>query len=124
MSLNFSKEHNHEMFPLEAMRFLPANRSISPEDEKQILLFKEAGLSVRQIMRVLELEKNLGHGELPFIEKDVRNLFGRVKRLIGADDVKNLLEYMKCANQENKKFQYSFTMDEERKLENIFCCSA
>lgn len=54
----FSKQHNHEMLPLEAMRFLPANRNISPEDEKQILLFKEAGLSVRQIIRVLELEKN------------------------------------------------------------------
>ncbi|KAL2900679.1 Protein FAR1-RELATED SEQUENCE 11 [Bienertia sinuspersici] len=55
----FSKEHNHEMLPPEAMRFLPANRSISQEDEKQILLFKEAGLSVRQICEFWSLKKIL-----------------------------------------------------------------
>lgn len=38
--------------------------------------------------------------------------------------MKNILEYLKLENEENKKFQYSFTMDEERRLENIFWCSA
>lgn len=78
------------MLALEAMRFLPVNRNINLEDKNQILLFKEAGLEVRQIIRVLELEKNIGHGELPFIERDVRNLFGKVKRLLGGDDAKSL----------------------------------
>ncbi|KAK7410398.1 hypothetical protein VNO78_01150 [Psophocarpus tetragonolobus] len=49
--------------------FLPANRFISPEDETHILLLKESDLAVRQIIRVLELEKNVEHGELPFLEK-------------------------------------------------------
>ncbi|KAL2927442.1 Protein FAR1-RELATED SEQUENCE 11 [Bienertia sinuspersici] len=53
----FVKEHNHELLSSEEMRFLPANRTISQEDEKQILLYKEAGLSVRQIIQVMELEK-------------------------------------------------------------------
>ncbi|XP_021757666.1 protein FAR1-RELATED SEQUENCE 11-like isoform X2 [Chenopodium quinoa] len=120
----YSKQHNHVMLPPEAMRFLPSNRNISGEDEKKILLLKEAGLSARQIIRVLELEKNVGHGELPFIQKDVRNLFGRVKRLLGANDSKSLLEYMKSTNEENNKFQYAYTVDGERRLENIFWCSA
>uniref|UniRef100_A0A803LWI9 Protein FAR1-RELATED SEQUENCE n=1 Tax=Chenopodium quinoa TaxID=63459 RepID=A0A803LWI9_CHEQI len=110
----YSKQHNHVMLPPEAMRFLPSNRNISGEDEKKILLLKEAGLSARQIIRVLELEKNVGHGELPFIQKDVRNLFGRVKRLLGANDSKSLLEYMKSTNEENNKFQYAYTVDGER----------
>ncbi|KAL2930387.1 Protein FAR1-RELATED SEQUENCE 11, partial [Bienertia sinuspersici] len=72
---NFVKEHNHELLSPEEMRFLPSNRTISQEEEKQILLYKEVGFSVRQIIRVMELEKDIKHGELSFIERDVRNLF-------------------------------------------------
>ncbi|KAL2898336.1 Protein FAR1-RELATED SEQUENCE 11, partial [Bienertia sinuspersici] len=75
----FKVEHNHALLSQSQVRFLPANRIISEEDEKQILLYKEAGLTVRQIIRVLELEKNIEHGELPFLEKDIRNLYTRVE---------------------------------------------
>ncbi|XP_057532184.1 protein FAR1-RELATED SEQUENCE 11-like [Amaranthus tricolor] len=120
----FVKEHNHELLSSEEMRFLPANRSISQQDEKQILLYKEAGLSVRQIIRVMELEKEIKHGELSFIERDVRNLFAKVKKVVGDDDVKSLLEYMKLAKQENNLFQYAYTMDNERRLEHLFWCQS
>ncbi|KAJ8440161.1 hypothetical protein Cgig2_003486 [Carnegiea gigantea] len=39
------------------MHLLPCNRVITPEDEEKILLYKGVGLSVRQIIRVMELEK-------------------------------------------------------------------
>ncbi|GMI78098.1 FAR1-related sequence 11 [Hibiscus trionum] len=120
----FVNLHNHDMISLEAMRFLPTNRTITSKDEKQILLYKEAELQVRQIIKVMELQKNVKHGELSFIDKDVRNLFDRVKRMIGADDAKNLMEYMKSAKQENKMFQYAFTVDGDRRLENLFWCQA
>ncbi|CAO2814072.1 unnamed protein product [Amaranthus hypochondriacus] len=45
-----------------------------------------------------------------------------MKRFFEADDVTSLLEYMKLANVENKKFQYAFTMDEEGRLKNLFWC--
>ncbi|KAL4383354.1 hypothetical protein GQ457_15G006800 [Hibiscus cannabinus] len=99
----FVNLHNHGMISLEAMRFLPTNRTITSEDEKQILMYKEAGLQVRQIIKVMELQKNVKHGELSFIDKDVRNLFDRVKRILGASDAKDLVDYMKSAKQENKK---------------------
>ncbi|KAK8573340.1 hypothetical protein V6N13_100142 [Hibiscus sabdariffa] len=79
----FVNLHNHGMISPEAMRFLPTNRTITSEDEKQILMCKEAGLQVRQIIKVMELQKNVKHGELSFIDKDVRNLFDRVKRMLG-----------------------------------------
>ncbi|KAH7857174.1 hypothetical protein Vadar_009871 [Vaccinium darrowii] len=57
----FVREHNHELLtPLE-VRFLPANRIIIKEDEDRILLLKEGGLSVKQIMRIMELEKGIDH---------------------------------------------------------------
>ncbi|KAL2896329.1 Protein FAR1-RELATED SEQUENCE 11 [Bienertia sinuspersici] len=102
----FKVEHNHALLSQSQVRFLPANRIISEEDEKQILLYKEAGLTVRQIIRVLELEKNIEHGELPFLEKDIRNLYTRVRKALCRDDVANLLEYFKSCQEENAKFQY------------------
>ncbi|KAL2936164.1 putative protein FAR1-RELATED SEQUENCE 10 [Bienertia sinuspersici] len=88
------KEHNRELLSSKEMHLLAANRSISQEEEKQILLYKEAGLTVRQIIRVMELEKNVRHGELSFIKRDARNLFTRLKRVLGEDDVKSVLQYM------------------------------
>ena len=66
---------------------MPANREINEEDGRRILLLKQAGLSIRLIIRVLELEKNIDYGELPFIERDVRNFLAKVKRNIEGDDV-------------------------------------
>ncbi|PWA56010.1 protein FAR1-RELATED SEQUENCE 11 [Artemisia annua] len=52
-------EHNHEMLSMDEVQFLPSYRTITTEDEKRILLLKEGGLSIRKIMRVMELEKNV-----------------------------------------------------------------
>ncbi|GKB13329.1 protein FAR1-related sequence 11 [Tanacetum coccineum] len=60
------------------MRFLPANCIITPEDEQEIMLYKEAGLNVQEIIRVMELKKNVKHGGLSFLDKDIHNLFTKV----------------------------------------------
>ncbi|KAL2931046.1 Protein FAR1-RELATED SEQUENCE 11 [Bienertia sinuspersici] len=44
--------------------------------------------------------------------------------MLGVDDAKNLIEYMKYAKEENEMFQYAYTLDEERRLENLFWCHA
>ncbi|KAK9666154.1 hypothetical protein RND81_14G164700 [Saponaria officinalis] len=91
---------------------------------KKIMLYKEVGLSIRQIIRVMELEKNLKHGELPFFDRDIRNLYGKVKRMLSPNDAKNLMQYMKSSKEQNKMFQYVYTLDEENRLENLFWCQA
>ncbi|KAL5171438.1 Protein FAR1-RELATED SEQUENCE 11 [Glycine soja] len=58
----FVVEHNHVLLTQSEVRFLPANRTISEDDIERIFLLKEGGLSVRQLMRVIELEKNVKHG--------------------------------------------------------------
>lgn len=82
----FIKEHNHNLLSPTGMRLLPINRVITTEDESQILLYKKAGLSVRQIIRVMELQKEVKHGDLSFIERDVRNLFVKMKKLVEVND--------------------------------------
>ncbi|GJX01470.1 protein FAR1-related sequence 11 [Tanacetum coccineum] len=113
-------EHNHELLSTDEVRFLPSYRSITTEDEKRILFLKEGGLSIRQIMRVMELEKNVSHGQLPFLSKDVRNFLSKVHEKYSHNDAKDLLEYCMKSKIENSNFQYAFIRDDENKLEHIF----
>ncbi|RZB67038.1 Protein FAR1-RELATED SEQUENCE 11, partial [Glycine soja] len=116
----FVVEHNHVLLTQSEVRFLPANRTISEDDIERIFLLKEGGLLVRQLMRVIELEKNVKHGYLPFIERDIRNLFVKTKKKVERNDAKDLLKYCEDAKKSCSKFQYAYTLDEERRLEHIF----
>ena len=71
----FVVDRNYYFFsPLE-VRFLLANRVITIDDEKHILFLKEVGFSIREVMCVMELKKHLKHGQLPFFQRDIRNLY-------------------------------------------------
>lgn len=102
------------------MRFLPANRVITIDDEKCIFLLKEAGLSIREVMRVMELERHLKHGQLPFFQRDIRNLYVKMRRKNAKNDAIDLLRFCKVAKEGNSRFQYAFTTDEENRLKHIF----
>lgn len=71
------------------------------------MLYKEDGILVRQIILVMELEKGINHVEQSFIARHVHNLSSKMKRMLGDDVVKSLLEYMQLAKQDNNLFQYS-----------------
>ncbi|KVH93514.1 FAR1 DNA binding domain-containing protein [Cynara cardunculus var. scolymus] len=66
----FSNHHNHELLEPNQVRFLPAYRTISDIDKNRILMFAKTGISVQQMMRLMELEKCVEPGYLPFTEKD------------------------------------------------------
>ena len=102
------------------MRFLPANRVITIDDEKCIFLLKEAGLSIREVMRVMELERHLKHGQLPFFQRDIRNLYVKMRRKNAKNDAIDLLRFCKVAKEGNSRFQYAFTTDEENRLKHFF----
>ncbi|KAF7812754.1 protein FAR1-RELATED SEQUENCE 11-like isoform X1 [Senna tora] len=116
----FVIEHNHELLTQSEVRFLPTHRIISAEDSERILLLKEGGLSVRQITRVLELEKNVKHGYLPFLEKDIHNHFIKVRNKDAENEAMALLKHCEDAKKDDAKFKYSYTMDNEGKLQHIF----
>ncbi|XP_017221158.1 protein FAR1-RELATED SEQUENCE 11-like [Daucus carota subsp. sativus] len=115
----FVAEHNHKLLPPDQVRFLPSYRAISKEDEEQILLYKEAGLSVRQIMRVMELEKNMRHWRTCFFHMDVHNFLRMIRQKNGHNDVMSLLEQCKVEKIENSNFKYDYTVDEQNRLEHI-----
>jgi len=100
----FKDDHNHKLLSPEQVCFLSTYRSIDKETEKRILLFKEAGLLVRKIMCITELENNVKHGHLQFLAMDIHNLFGKVSRMMRPNDAMELLKFCKDAKDE---IQYS-----------------
>lgn len=116
----FRGEHNHDLLTQEEVCFLPSYRFMTKEDEKHIILLKNGGLDVKQIMRVMELEKNVKHGHLSFTSKDVHNFFSKIRNEEAKNDVLDFLEYCKLAKEENQNFQYCVTLDDEKKVEHIF----
>ena len=93
----FVVDHNHDLlFPSE-VQFLPANRVITIDDEKHIFLLKEVGLSIREVMHVMEFERHLKHGQLPFFQRDICNLYAKMRRKNAKNDAIKLLQFCKVA---------------------------
>ncbi|KHG15997.1 far1-related sequence 11 -like protein [Gossypium arboreum] len=66
----FSNIHNHELLKANEVCLLPAYCTITPDDKARICMFAKAGMSVRQMLRLMELEKGVKLGCLPFTEID------------------------------------------------------
>ncbi|KAL6330401.1 hypothetical protein AAG906_040331 [Vitis piasezkii] len=125
----FSNVHNHELLEDDQVRLLPAYRKIQEADQERILLLSKAGFPVNRIVRVLETEKGVQPGQLPFIEKDVRNFVRTCKKTVQENDALltekrendtlELLETCKALSERDPDFVFDFTMDPNDKVENI-----
>ncbi|KAG2688614.1 hypothetical protein I3843_09G105300 [Carya illinoinensis] len=127
--VQFSNVHNHELLEDDQVRLLPAYRKIHEADQERILLLSKAGFPIHRIVKVLELEKGIQGGQLPFLERDVRNFVQNRKKLVQENDAlltekretdtMELLEACKATKETDEDFVYDFTVDENDKVENI-----
>ncbi|KAF7833087.1 FAR1-RELATED SEQUENCE 10 [Senna tora] len=125
----FSNVHNHELLEDDQVRLLPAYRKIHEADQDRILLLSKAGFPVNRIVKVLELEKGVQPGQLPFIEKDVRNFVRTCKKAVQENDalltekrendMHELVETCKAIIDKDPNFIFDYTTDENGKVENI-----
>lgn len=125
----FSNVHNHELLEDDQVRLLPAYRKIQESDQERILLLSKAGFPVNRIVMLLELEKGVQPGHLPFIEKDVRNFIRTCKKTVQENDalldekretdIAELLDNCKAVAEKDADFSYSYTVDGNEKVENI-----
>lgn len=115
----FANHHNHDLLEANQVRFLPAYRTISDIDKNRILMFAKTGISVQQMMRLMELEKCVEPGFLPFTEKDVRNLLQSFKKMDQDEENIDLLRMCKNISDKDPNFKYDFTIDSNNRLENI-----
>ncbi|KAK3018496.1 hypothetical protein RJ639_003581 [Escallonia herrerae] len=115
----FANYHNHELLEPNQVRFLPAYRSISDTDKSRILMFAKTGISVQQMMRLMELEKCVEPGFLPFTEKDVRNLLQSFRKIDPEDDSIDLPRMCRNIKDKDPNFQFEYALDSNNRLENI-----
>jgi hypothetical protein len=111
--------YNHELSDDEEVQFLPAYRNISMSDQSRILLFSKAGCSVSLIIRVVELEKGVDAGNLPFLEKDIRNFIQSQSGICTECDASNVLKLCKNLKDMDDAFEYECSIDENNNLEHI-----
>lgn len=127
--VQFSNIHNHELLEDDQVRLLPAYRKIHEADQERILLLSKAGFPIHRIVKMLELEKGIQGGHLPFLERDVRNFVQNRKKVVQENeallsekrenDVLELLEVFKAVKEADVEFVYDFTVDKNEKVENI-----
>ncbi|XP_030473626.2 protein FAR1-RELATED SEQUENCE 11 [Syzygium oleosum] len=115
----FVNHHNHELLEPNQVRFLPAYRTISDTDKSRILMFAKTGISVQQMMRLMELEKCVEPGYLPFTEKDVRNLLQSFRKIDPEDESIDLLRMCRNIKEKDPNFRFEYTLDSNKRLENI-----
>ncbi|MED6169098.1 putative protein FAR1-RELATED SEQUENCE 10, variant 3 [Stylosanthes scabra] len=127
--VQFSNIHNHELLEDDQVRLLPAYRKIHEADQERILLLSKAGFPIHRIVKMLELEKGIQGGQLPFLERDVRNFVQNRKKVVQENealltekrenDISELLEACKAMKEVDGDFVYDFTVDENDKVENV-----
>ncbi|PKI74919.1 hypothetical protein CRG98_004691 [Punica granatum] len=115
----FLNRHNHGLLEPNQVRFLPAYRTISDADRSRILMFAKTGISVQQMMRLMELEKCVEPGYLPFTEKDVRNLLQSFRKIDPEDETVDLLRMCRSIKEKDPDFKFEYTVDSSNRLENI-----
>ncbi|KAF2318631.1 hypothetical protein GH714_009460 [Hevea brasiliensis] len=124
-----SNVHNHELLEDDQVRLLPAYRKIHEADQERILLLSKARSPAHRIVKVLELEKGIQGGQLPFLERDVRNFVQNRKKIVQdndavltgnrENDTMELLEACKATKEVDEDFIYDCTVNENDKIENI-----
>ncbi|XP_021736076.1 protein FAR1-RELATED SEQUENCE 11-like [Chenopodium quinoa] len=115
----FVDHHNHDLLEPNQVRFLPAYRNISENDKSRIFMYAKTGISVQQMMKLLELEKCVEPGFLPFTEKDVRNLIQSFRKLDPEEDSIDLLKMCSNIKEKDHNFRFEYTLDLNNNLENI-----
>ncbi|CAJ2640436.1 unnamed protein product [Trifolium pratense] len=115
----FNNVHNHDLLDEKEVQFLPAYRNIPVVDQNRILMMHKAGCSINVTMRLLELEKGIYVGSLPFMDKDIRNFLQNQNGIDKQNDALDVLKLCKGLKELDDAFQYDYTIDENKKLEHI-----
>ncbi|GAV89604.1 hypothetical protein CFOL_v3_33018 [Cephalotus follicularis] len=116
---SFSNVHNHELLKSNEVQLLPACCNMSADDKSRICMYVKAGMSVRQMLRLMELEKGVKVGCLPFTEVDVRNLLQSFRNVDRDIDAIDLLKMCKCKKDKDPNFRYNFQIGANNRLEHI-----
>ncbi|XP_057734037.1 protein FAR1-RELATED SEQUENCE 5-like [Arachis stenosperma] len=117
----FCDEHNHEMLDARFRGLLHSHRVIKEGDMHQINSMRKVGMRVPTIFRVFATQCG-GFETVEFEIKDIYNAIEKQRR-VGASDAECALKYLCCLKRNDANIFWKFSLDEERRLHNIFGCN-
>lgn len=115
----FSNVHNHELVKSNVVQLLPSHCTMTADDKSRICMYAKAGMSVRQMLRLMEIEKGLKLGCLPFSEIDVRNLLQSFRNVDRDNDPIELVKMCKERKDRDPDFKYNYKIDSNNRLEHL-----
>ncbi|GAB2283919.1 Protein FAR1-RELATED SEQUENCE 11, variant 2 [Dionaea muscipula] len=100
-------------------RSLSLDEASSADDSSQGIRLSLEGISVQQMMRLMELEKCVEPGNLPFTEKDIRNLIQSFRKADPEEEAIDLLRMCRNIKDRDSSFRFEYTLDSNNRVENI-----
>ncbi|KAI9176798.1 hypothetical protein LWI28_007346 [Acer negundo] len=115
---NFVKEHYQELSP-ENAHYFPCHRRITVGVKHNITSLHAVGVKTSEIFTALA-KKYKGYENIGFMEKNMRNLFDKERRLaIEPGDANAMLELFTNMHEVDPNFVYAMKLDEEHRLKNV-----
>lgn len=112
-------EHNHECLPKNST-FLKNYRFINEGNKQRILDNDRAGVPIPKNFSSFVVQHG-HHANVPFEEKDLRNLVGKSRRLhLQKGDFVEMRKLFDDMSSSNSNFFYSYDLDDDNRLRNVF----
>ncbi|XP_038708509.1 protein FAR1-RELATED SEQUENCE 5-like [Tripterygium wilfordii] len=115
----FNNNHNHELSPSQS-RYFRCNREINPCVKRQLEINDMAGIRPNKSHNACVIGAG-GHENLPFLERDTRNLISKVRRMrLGEGDAVAVQNYFLKMQSNNEGFFSLIDWDDDGRLKNVF----
>ncbi|CAO2043310.1 unnamed protein product [Urochloa humidicola] len=116
--------HTHPLAKPEHVFVLRSHRGLNDAQKAEAVEMGLGGLRTYEIYDVMEITHG-GAGEAGFISKDLYNFFSREKKgKVEGSDAEFVLNHMRSMQKKDPEFFYTYTLDAEDRLENLFWSDA
>ncbi|XP_042519151.1 protein FAR1-RELATED SEQUENCE 5-like [Macadamia integrifolia] len=117
---DFVKEHNHELHITSTIHMMSSQKNMLDIHRQEIDLTDDSGIRPRSTVELMGRQAG-GIKNLSCLTQDVRNyLRTKRQRALTYGEAGNLMKYFVTQTRNNPSFTYSFQLDSEEQITNIF----
>ncbi|XP_020259150.1 protein FAR-RED IMPAIRED RESPONSE 1-like, partial [Asparagus officinalis] len=115
----FIKDHNHEFSPKYA-HYLPYHSGITSSQKHDVSTLQAVGVGVSKIDAAMS-KQQAGYDNIGCLEKDIRNLVEKEKRLsLQSGDANAIMDFIMHMKEKDPEFFFAIDWDEQHRLKNVF----
>ncbi|CAL4993897.1 unnamed protein product [Urochloa decumbens] len=118
--VHFEKDHNHDRVKKFSLtKYLNSHRNIPPEEREFIRFLHGCNITSTHAFQIMA-DLYGGIDNCLYTEGDVKNLCVEYQAEYKCKDMKRTLDYFSELQKKDPDFYYSYTLDEEDRVENLF----